>query len=234
MLKTALVLVAVALEFEAASVRVSREPGRRFVSVTPTSITMTNVTLRDCLAEAYGLGRHQVAGPSWITENRYSVAAKSSAPVETGTMKTMLQALLIERFGLAIHREKRRLSAYVLRVGRGTLRLKRDDNRDSVVPTGRGLMFQGMTMTEFVEQFLSGVPVFEFPVLNLTGLDGRFTFTLNLLDEVSAADVKSQVAAGGPDMFVRALEAIGLTLTVEKLAMETLVVDRARPIPADN
>src|SRR5438094_50903 len=86
---------------------------------------------------------------------------------------------------------------------------------------------RSVTITEFVEGFLSGLPVFDRPVLNRTALEGRFTFTLNVLDDPSIADVKSQVAAGGPDLLVRALEAIGLTLMIEKLDIETLVVDRA-------
>src|SRR5204863_1668800 len=143
------------------------------------------------LGAAYGLERHQVAGPTWIAETRYSIAAKPSGPVEPAVMRTMLQRLLTERFGVETHREKRQLSAYVLRLGRGSLRLKKDDDRDSVVPTARGMTFRGMTMTEFVEGFLSGLPVFDRPVLNRTALEGRFTFTLNVLDEPSIIDVKS-------------------------------------------
>jgi uncharacterized protein (TIGR03435 family) len=224
------------MDFELASVRISQESGRRSIRISPTTLTMTNVSLRDCLSEAYGLKGYQVTGPSWIGDNRYSLAAESSRPVDAAQIKIMLQRLLVDRFGLELHREPRTLSAYVLSAGsRSRSQLKAVDTREGIEPTPRGMTFHGITMNEFVEQFLSGLPVFDRPVVNDTGLEGRFTFTLNVLgDEPRTTDLKNQVLAGGADMFVRALEGVGLSLIQKVITADTLVVDRGRPVPTDN
>jgi uncharacterized protein (TIGR03435 family) len=228
------VIPASEMDFELASVRVSQESGRRSIRISPTTITMTNVSLRDCLSEAYGLKGYQVTGPSWIGDNRYSLAAESSGPVDAAQIKMMLRRLLVDRFGLELHREPRTLSAYVLSAGSRS-QLKAVDTREGIEPTPRGMTFHGITVNEFVEQFLSDLPVFDRPVVNDTGLEGRFTFTLNVLgDEPRTTDLKNQVLAGGADMFVRALEGVGLSLVQKVITADTLVVDRGRPVPTDN
>jgi uncharacterized protein (TIGR03435 family) len=69
------------------------------------SLTMRNASLKEMITLAYGLKEHQVAGPGWLDADRYDVAAKSVAPVSADQVRSMLQALLAERFKLGIHGE---------------------------------------------------------------------------------------------------------------------------------
>ena len=61
-------------------------------------------------------------------------------------MMQMLQSLVAERLGVALHRETRELPAYVLRLGKGKPALEFVDVRGRVVPARGGMTFQGMTL----------------------------------------------------------------------------------------
>ena len=90
--------------FDAASIRknltetnsgsLSREGGR---------LTLTNTSLRDCIAFAYNIptGRdYELSGPAWLDTEKFDVMA--TFPLETSRerYREMLQTMLAERFGL--------------------------------------------------------------------------------------------------------------------------------------
>jgi uncharacterized protein (TIGR03435 family) len=80
-------------------------------------ITATRVTLHDLILRAYQLHESQVVGgPDWLKSARFEVVAKSSTPPSGGmpAVLSMLQALLVDRFGLRIRRELREVPVYVL------------------------------------------------------------------------------------------------------------------------
>ena len=221
-------------QFEAASVKRTTQDGRRSMTTSPGGLSYVNVTLSDCLRAAYGLERHQVAGPPWLTEERYVISARTAAETDPKRLMQMLQSLLIERFKLELHRELRSLLAYILRQG-DLHGLKPADRRDSVVPAPGGMTFQGITMTEFTEGFLAGLPFLDRPVIDETKLPGRFTFTLKMVDDDSGtADLKRAAMTAGPDSIIHALEAVGLRFERAKIQAEVLVVDRAERVPVEN
>ena len=79
-----------------------------------------------------------VGGPSWINSERFTIEAVADASVPRATITgPMLQAVLVERFGLKIRRESRPVSAYALSVApRGTTlsALREDDCVQSQSP----------------------------------------------------------------------------------------------------
>src|SRR5690242_13205222 len=84
-------------------------------------VTLTNVTLGDCLKYAYGITNDaQIAGPDWIRskEVRFDIEAKAPPDTPVPQLLQMLQTLLAERFQLALHREPRELSYLALVVGK--------------------------------------------------------------------------------------------------------------------
>jgi uncharacterized protein (TIGR03435 family) len=205
------------------------------MTVTPGGLSYVNVTLAQSLSAAFGLDGHQVAGPAWLTQERYVITARTGAPAEPGDVMLMLQSLLVERFRLELHREQRELLVYGLRRGKSALVLKAVEERGGVLPAPGGMTFQGMTMTEFSEEFLSHLPSMDRPVVDLTGLDGRFTFTLRVFDDDPApGEIKNRTVAGGPELFVHALDQVGLSLSREKALTPVLVVDRASKEPTED
>lgn len=72
-------------------------------------------TMLDLIRIAYGVDPERVAGgPSWLEMDRFDVFAKTPASSTAESRKQMLQALLTDRFKLAIHNDSRPMAAYAL------------------------------------------------------------------------------------------------------------------------
>jgi uncharacterized protein (TIGR03435 family) len=224
------------VQFEAASVRRGAAGDRRSMALTPSGLSYTNVTLADSLIAAYGIERYQLIGPGWLARDRYVIAAKTGAPAEAPRAMRMLQSLPADRFGLKLHWETRELPVYVLRVTKDSPGgLKPVETRLGVVPTSGGMTFRGMTMSEFVDEFLSRLPSIDRAVINGTNLDGRYEFSLRVFDsDPPPGELKPSVLAGGPELFIHALEQVGLTLARDKRSVDVLLVDHAEKDPTEN
>ncbi len=60
-------------------------------------------TLVDLIARAYKVDAGKVlGGPPWVDYNRYEIEAKVKPGAPEAALRTMLQALLADRFGLAV------------------------------------------------------------------------------------------------------------------------------------
>lgn len=173
----------------------------------PGQITYTNVTLSAIIQRAYDVKPFQVSGPEWISARRYSVVAKIPAGATREQLGPMLQSLLAERFQLALHRQTRELPGFELAVGKNGAKLKPSTESEtgpaaeetSPPKTDASgfpqLDHPGLAMMEGVRgravvSFLTAraQPVaalvellskeFRLPILDKTGLKGRFDFTL--------------------------------------------------------
>src|SRR5215207_8787091 len=101
------------LSFEVASIR-SVQIGGPEISVglrtQGDQVRIGAYTFREYVAIAYGVRPYQVAGPDWITEDRFDLQAKLPAGSSADQVPQMLQRLLDDRFGLKMHREKREMA----------------------------------------------------------------------------------------------------------------------------
>ena len=85
-------------------------------------------TMVDLIKTAYGVDADKVlGGPSWMELDRYDVFAKAPESTSADAARLMLQALLAERFKLALHRDSRPVPAFALTAGPGAPKLKRAD-----------------------------------------------------------------------------------------------------------
>src|SRR5579872_1596298 len=76
-------------------------------------------TLLKLIATAYNVKTDAIAGPAWLGVERFDVMAKAqSAQAPTESLRAMLQALLADRFALALHEEQKAMPVYVLAVGK--------------------------------------------------------------------------------------------------------------------
>jgi len=137
-------------EFEVASVKPHepgngyREPpiflsGGRFTSAAP---------LLYVIAGAYNIPNPSnplrlSGGPTWITDTVYDIEAKPSegeihgglsAKARVEKERSMLQALLNERFKLVIHRETKEMPVYALVVGKGGPKFHKADMEEKDCP----------------------------------------------------------------------------------------------------
>src|SRR5271168_1210754 len=63
-------------------------------------VRYSNVTLKDVIAQAYGIAKFQIEGPAWLEDERYTIAAKIPAGALSKDVPTMFQTLLKDRFGM--------------------------------------------------------------------------------------------------------------------------------------
>jgi uncharacterized protein (TIGR03435 family) len=86
----------------------------------------TFMSLKELIATAYNLKAFQITGPDWINDmsTRFDIVGKMPEGSTVDQAPQMLQALLAERFKLAVHRENKEHSVMALVVGKGGPKLK--------------------------------------------------------------------------------------------------------------
>jgi uncharacterized protein (TIGR03435 family) len=84
----------------------------------------TYLALRDLIVLAYKVKPFQVTGPDWLTTTRFDIVAKLPDGASKDDVPKMLQALLEERFKLAVRRDSQEHPALALVVGKGGPKMK--------------------------------------------------------------------------------------------------------------
>ncbi|HEV2576952.1 MAG TPA: TIGR03435 family protein [Acidobacteriaceae bacterium] len=226
--------------FDVASIRPATErvanerDGRTTIS--RDALQMHDVSVRNCVAFAYGVSTSQVAGPASISDKRYDIVAKVDHDVTADQMRQMMQALLADRFHLTLHHEQREMRGYVMSVFAQPPKNPAKFHR-SAAPgqayhenSATGTVARNITMKEFAD-FLSG-PL-EGPVADQTGLPGQYDLELDFRSYVDVAETdKSQLPSVGAVLNAALKGELGLQITPKKAMFETLVVDRSEdPTP---
>ena len=230
--------------FEVASIRPSQTRagvdggGREIIEVSPGSLTMRNVRLASCLKWAYLVQDYQISGPGWLNTERFDIVAKAASPAPDNELRLMLQALLAERFKLALHRQTKDLAAYALTVGKNGHKLhpSEGDGPTSLKPNGRiGATAKNAAIAEMAALLSQPLRV---PVVDMTGLQGKFDFTVDMSPYITDELLKRQPGDAPPDVISIAMlalqEQLGLKLEPRKLPIETLVIDSMEKAPTEN
>ena len=197
------------------------------MNTNPGRIRYTWVTLADSIQAAYDVRPQQVAGPDWLSYSRYDIEAKAPSPASKEQLMQMLQRLLVERFKLQFHHESRDVPVFILRAEKRTrLAPSSIDEASTTQISPTGFSFQHTTMMEFAK-FLSSWPSMGRPVVDETGLNGRFDFAFDWFDadHGDIAQVKRSMASGDPSAFMDAVSRIGLQLQSRKSSSDVLVID---------
>jgi uncharacterized protein (TIGR03435 family) len=210
--------------------------------VSPGGLTMNNVSLGYCIRWAYNVEDYEIIGPDWTRfEIRYFIAAKAGGPVPEDQLKLMLQQLLAERFKLTLHREKRDLPAYALVVAKGGIRMHRSasEGESTFKPAGPYAYAAKNIPIPRLLQFLAPPAGASRPVVDRTGLDGDFDFTLDLgrylLDETGRPTLDGSGKIDHEQALVRGLsEQLGLKLEPIKSPFDVLVIDHVEKTPSQN
>jgi uncharacterized protein (TIGR03435 family) len=202
-----------------------------------------NVTLRALMEVAYDLPETQmIGGPAWTSTAKFDLEAKSDAEVnkqmaalsdEQGKAmkREMLRALLADRFKVAAHNETREMPIFALVVAKGGSKLVKSNANGTTMSGGRGKInikggSDSLAILAFELSWRLGRPV-----IDRTGLEGRYELTLNW-----AADDGEAIASdmeNGPSLFTAIQEQLGLKLESTKGPVKTLVIDHAEK-PSEN
>ena len=182
-------------------------------------------------------------GPNWRdrpTDTIYDIVAKTAAPVPESQIQRMLQTLLQERLGLAVHRETRDLPVYALVVARGGIKFHRSESagEESIKPTGMFVTrFERVSMARLAR--ILDPPFTSRHTVDETGLAGIFDFTLDLaaylLDPAGGATHDGRGALDLESAYIQALPAeLGLRLEKKTAPLEVMVIDHVEKDPTAN
>src|ERR1035437_1111721 len=97
------------------------------------------VTLQDLFFLAYNVKSDQITGPDWIASQRFDIFAKLPDGSSKDKVPKMLQALLEDRFKLALHRESKERPALALVTGAGGPKMKKSPESSKPVDAGAPL-----------------------------------------------------------------------------------------------
>ncbi|HEY2383923.1 MAG TPA: TIGR03435 family protein [Terriglobia bacterium] len=175
-----------------------------------------------------------IGGPGWMSSDRFDIDAKAEdASVTTGQLREMLQTLLTDRFKLQSHFETKETPGFALTLAKGGSKLvesKSQEERSSTMGSPGQLSTENTKLSESLVRFLNSGTALDGPVVDQTGLIGKYTFTLKWSPESGAP---AGADPSGPSLFTALQEQLGLRLQPIKTTIEILVIDHAEK-PGEN
>ena len=206
-----------------------------------------NTMVSDLIWFAYDLHAGQITGgPAWLETEKYDVVGQ---PLGEGMpnerqLKTMVQQLLADRVRLVTRRDKSELPVYVLTVGTSNAKLATNDTNPNGLPR---LIFKGFGVLPARNASMADLArvmqaaVLDRPVVDKTGLAGRFDFTLTWTPDDSQfrgfgarePPAPSPDANAPPGLFTAIQEQLGLRLESTKAPVDVLVIERIER-PSEN
>jgi uncharacterized protein (TIGR03435 family) len=238
--------------YEFASVKVNRsgDPTRSIIEKSG-ALHIVNFTLHRLIRAAYGVQDSQITGGlSFLDSDGYDIEAKMdnammdelqklSAEERKLQLMRMFQSLLADRFRLALHSEAREVPAYALMIDRGGPKFHEaipgDIYPNGIAgPGGRpigGPALLRMEAGKFVSQgcdlsclirALSDLNLVDHPIVDKTGLDGNYDFTLQWTAE-----------EGQSSLFAAIQDQLGLKLEPQQSPVKMLIIDHAEQ-PSEN
>ena len=239
--------------YEVASIKVDNGgPGRPLTwDETPDGLMISNVMLELLIRQAYGVQSYQIEGaPEWVNQEEYDISARID-DVETRHLRTltkeqamaerrlMLQALLADRFQLAVHHETKEGPVYALAIAKNGPKFQEATppaRPEMPISMGGGLLtFKGAPMSTLVRLIAQ---VIGRPVLDRTGLMGNYAFTLKWtpdeFDLPANMQQSNEISAepNGTSIFTVIQDQLGLRLESTKAPIDSLIIDHvSRPSP---
>jgi uncharacterized protein (TIGR03435 family) len=210
-------------------------------------LVMVNRSIDILVYEAYSLRPADVIGmPDWVKMERYDVSATGPVPRREPTAdqrRSMLRAMLAERFTLVAHDEARDEPSYDLVLARSDGRLgphikhtpPECEAQLSVMLDGPGTanppcgartsgnVIEGDWTMDNLGATMLRTATGRY-VVNKTGLTGYFRITLNF-DRSGPTPGRPQRAVEAPSVFAALPEQLGLKLQPSRASVKKLVID---------
>jgi uncharacterized protein (TIGR03435 family) len=230
-------------EFEVATIKPATAdlPGRYIRMQTAHQLEARNHTVRTLIAAAFNVSPQAIfGGPAWAGDDRYQILAKTpgEAKPNLDEQMAMLRHLLTDRFHLKFHRESRELPIYALTVAKSGSKLKETTIVPESIPQGPPpLIFvispQGASLPAryaTVADFASVLQraAMKRPVVDQTGLSGRYDFDLKWLPDDTQFDFRGPWEQGNsdwPDLATALQQQLGLKIEATRGAVSVFVID---------
>lgn len=227
--------------FEAASIKLN-DSGQRGggISLYPNRIKVINSSLKFCVQVAWNVKDFQVAGAKgWMDSEHYDIDAVAANPFSKDESRKMMQTLLADRFGLAIHTETQDKQGYALVVSKNGAKLPPPIEDPSVMfggtPSGdRTLTATSVSMARFADAL--SLPLRAI-VVDRTGIEGQYNVSFQWTPDPNSEPRVTKSgepvppppsdATPGPSIFTALQEKLGLRLEARKVPVEVIVIERA-------
>jgi uncharacterized protein (TIGR03435 family) len=210
--------------------------------------------------------------PAWLDSTKFDIVAKAGDNVRVDKfssgnlinyedLRSMLRAMIAERFQMKWHMEDRPVTAYTLKAGKPKLKATLDPTERTRCKEGPGpdgkdprianpilnrlITCQNMTIAQIGDELqrVAGGYIYN-PVVDDTGLKGSFDFTLSfssadkMLPSAGAAAASSDANSSDPNGALSVFDAIsrqlGLKLEKTKHPYPVLVIDHIEETPTAN
>jgi uncharacterized protein (TIGR03435 family) len=218
----------------------------------------TNVPLIAYIRFAFGRSQGEMlSAPSWVYNERFDIQARATGEATKSDMRVLVRALLAERFKLAWHTEQREGAVLALTVATPgklgpLIALHRpgepcgQDPKFASIPCGSGGLVAASRpdrgrvagRAERLERLAALLSNNSFAgvdraVIDRTGLDGQFDFTLEFAIPVASAETQPTVDVSGPSLATALREQLGLKLESTRAPVDVLVIDRVERPTSD-
>ena len=229
--------------FAAATIKPDSDPDQAgFLRPTPGGLTGQNASVASYIRSAWKLkGDYELFVPPNLkaeADSRYAIVAKTDGTASRDQLMLMLQTLLMDRFHLAVHYEKRVLPVFAMTVSKdGPKQLRPatpdavpDMSIDSAHPEGgQHWVFHNLPVSAVMGIMTNGL---SRPLIDLTGMERKFDYdfilpTWNRADGALGDHVVS-------DVFPELQRQLGLKIQAQTAPVDVLVVDHLDKAPTEN
>jgi uncharacterized protein (TIGR03435 family) len=161
-------------------------------------------------------------------------------------MRAMMQQLIVDRFGLKFHNDKRELQAYAVAVAKGGEKIKKEANITLPLPgfggvPQRGFNVRNATIAEFAS--VMQAQFMDLPVVDETNLGNtRYTFVLKFTPDPFMRPFGGAAAAvqppatdvdAPPDLYSAMEQQLGLRMQKTRTNVPVMVIDKVEK-PSEN
>jgi uncharacterized protein (TIGR03435 family) len=225
--------------FEVATIKPSNPAATgKLFTVKGRQVITINTTANDLISLAFDVHARQiVGGPPWMENEKFDINGQPQGqgmPNQT-QLKEMVRKLLEDRFKLVLRRDTRELPVYAIVPAASGPKLTRNDTNPDGLPS---LLFKGLGVLPAVNASMADfarvmqTAVLDRPVVDRTGLSGRYDFTLTwTADESQFRNMGVRVPPPSndpnapPGLFTAVQEQLGLRFQSANAPVDVFVVD---------
>jgi uncharacterized protein (TIGR03435 family) len=220
------------------------------IQIDGSRVEIRMVTLANLIWLAYRVSPEQIAGPRWMSEQSFDLTAQLAEGTRRDQVPEMLRALLAQRFSLATHREQRVVPVLVLTTRKNGAKLQGSEASDSTVggcaaqPVRRPDHKYTCRKTSMADlaRLLPAMDALSVdrPVVDETGLDGVYDFTLEWTAgagatiQIGTAPQSAPLPVTSGPTISYAIGRLGVNLERQQRPLDILVVDHATRLPTEN
>lgn len=199
------------------------------------------------------------AWPEWVSQDRYEIEATAPPHATKDQYRLMMQALLAERFGVKLHFEQREMPVLAMTlINPGKPGPKLIPHEKGVPcdaapspevfppfcygfsgrPKGKGTEFSSRNspmdlIGKFLGNAAGGAGEISRPVVDQTGLTGRWDYTLEVAQPFGRKPSDVDEENQGPTVIEGMQEQLGIRLKPSKAVIPVVIVDQIRR-PTEN